>query len=127
MKLFMFLAGILLTVTLSQSANAGSNCGEGASGWWLKLDTYPHTGYQSGYISTSSGQYSGCGTCDECRKKLNQDIDGILRGDSQNCVSRGGEVKAANRGQWQEDIRPSQWVISVSGVQIDCQKWVSCN
>jgi hypothetical protein len=103
-----------------------SNCKDGSRGWWLKLSTTPSNRYERGGISTASGQYNGCGTCNDCRTKLNQDIDAVLKSSRQYCESRGGVVKSENRGTGSEDIQPTVWTLSSTNIDIVCEKWVPC-
>lgn len=102
------------------------NCGSGSTGWWLKLSSNTYTPSRSGGVSTSSGAYYGCGTCAECRVRLNQDIDKTLSSEKEYCKSRGGEAKVENRGNWTEDVQPTAWTLKSTGVGITCEKWIAC-
>jgi hypothetical protein len=148
MKLFTVMAGIL-TLTLSinlyantleslrsmneiESAQAILNqhaisCGNGGGGWWLKLDFNSVGDWYTGGISTANGQYTGCGTCGQCRATLNQRIDSLLAYDKSKCSERGGITKSENRGSWTEEIEPTKWKMSVSNVGIVCEKWIPCS
>jgi hypothetical protein len=104
-----------------------SNCTSGRPGWWLKVETYADEGFEIGGFISSSGRYAGCGTCSECRSKLNRRIDEWLYTDKQVCDNRGGVIKSTTKGTMSEDVRSTVWKMSVTGVLSVCEKWVECN
>lgn len=102
------------------------NCNGSVGGWWLQLNSPTNYSQVSGGVSVSSGTYYGCGTCAACRTDLNSKIDQLLSADAQNCISRGGQVKATRRGEWTEDIQTSTWSMISRTIGITCEKWIDC-
>lgn len=130
MKLNLFFAGVLTLLCSAQVLafdQQGMSCGNGGAGWWLKLDFPRHVITHTGGISTSSGQYYGCGSCADCRKSLNAAIDSRLNWDRSNCGQKGGVSKFEDRGIWQEEVATESWRMTSTNVGIVCEKWIPCN
>lgn len=104
-----------------------TNCNLGHRGWWLKLDSSASSRSESGGVYTSTGEYYGCGTCADCRSKLNFAIDASLKAKKDSCTIRGGETKSENRGTWSETVNPTNWTVSANSINIVCEKWIPCN
>ncbi|MGZ3743673.1 MAG: hypothetical protein ACXVB1_09575 [Pseudobdellovibrionaceae bacterium] len=103
-----------------------ANCGQGDRGWWIKLDSQKYDPSVTGWISTTTGEYGGCGNCNDCRSKLNEWINNMLEQQRQICAHKGGETKAEDRGTWTEDVQSDRWTMRASRMGITCEKWIPC-
>lgn len=120
----------LLTLPLLLSAHtddADAGCHDGASGWWLRLDSSADYQRVQGGIYTSSGNYWGCGTCGECRTDLQRRIDSTLDTLKKNCEVRGGQVKSSSPGKWEEQVSETYWIMTATEIGHVCEKWVACD
>lgn len=103
------------------------NCSKGAKGWWVTLTGGTHKDYGvQGGIDRSTGKFSGCGSCAQCRQEVEGWIPGLKEADGKACTARGGRLNHVIEGKIIERIQETQWAFVLHGFQTFCQKWVPC-